>query len=306
MNTKITKSQNTKVALQKIKTFLNLTDLPEELIISTMTVNCGLEAIFNIENIGTYMKLSKGKIVTIKTGDGPTGFRTLVEKKTKAKKKKKVRRVFYNQASFKILSKYKKNGNPVDVKLFKNGSITLTGCDGLETCVDILNTLCEELKKVRAILDPITNNKIILKPFVDNPNKLNLEDISSLKIRMINTNFRIGFEIDRDQLYQVLLDENIECIYEPCVHACVNIKYYHNGTEKVSIFVFASGSIIITGGKNKDQVVAAFNFITNKLFDNYKEIIKTNLDDILKCEGIDVNNSSDMDKLSNGLLAISL
>ena len=302
MNKQNTKKNQTKVALQKIKTFLNLTDLPAELNISTMTVNCEFDSTFVIENIGKYLQLSKNRIVTVHTSDGK---RTLIEDKKKAKKKKKERGVFCNQASFKVMSKYKTNGKPVDVKLFKNGSLTLTGCNGLDTCVEIIEILCDELSKVRAVLD-MKSKKIVEKPFANNIKNLNIENMGNFKIRMINTNFDIGFKIDRDSLYQIMLNENIECIYEPCVHACVNIKYYYNGVDKVSIFVFASGKIIITGGKTKDQIYGAFNFINEKLFGNYKEIIKSDLNDLLKSEGLDMLTGVGIQKLCSESFAIKL
>ena len=90
----------------------------------------------------------------------------------------------------------------------------MTGCVSLENCVETLTILCEELTKVRAILDPVKMNNMILKPYVSNSGEVDIAKVENLKIRMINSNFRIGFKVDRDQLYQILLTDNIECTYD--------------------------------------------------------------------------------------------
>ena len=274
-----------KVAIQKIEPFLNLTDLPAEVDISTITVTCSFDTTFILENIGKYMQLSAGRVIYIKYGNGSDSIRTLIPLKKRAKKKKKPKVAFFNQATVKIISSYKKKNKPTNVKLFKNGSMQLTGCISIENFVEVLTILCEELCKVRAILEPVKMKKMIIKPFVGSPKNLDVTKVNKINIRMINSNFKIGFNVDRDELYQVLLNDDVECTYEPCVHACVNIKYYHNKKDKVSIFVFESGAIIITGGKSKDHVKAAYDFITKKLFDNYKQVVKTDIDAVLKMNG---------------------
>ncbi len=285
MNKQIPKKNFSNVALQKIKSQLNLSNLPNDLKISTITITCNFDTIFNVGNIGRYMDLSSDKVVYIKYGDGPESIRSIVPQKKKSKKKKKTKRAFYNQTTVKIYSVYKTNKKPTNVKLFKNGAIQMTGCVSVENCVDVLTTLCNELKKVKAVLDT-SMKKIIPKPFITNPNNVDILKVNGLKIRMINSNFNIGFNIDRELLYEIFLKKDVECTYEPCVHACVNIKYNYDTSNKVSIFAFESGAIIITGAKTEDQIVKAYNFITEKLVNNYKHIVKTDIEDLLGIENL--------------------
>ena len=62
--------------------------------------------------------------------------------------------------------------------------------------------------------------------------------------------------MNRNNLFNILIEKKIPRRYEPGIHECVNIKYnIKNGKENgddhlVSIFVFQSGNIIITGAKN--------------------------------------------------------
>ena len=86
------------------------------------------------------------------------------------------------------------------------------------------------------------------------------------KLKGVNRLKNIGFLINRENLFDLLTKANIRCTYEPCIHACVNIKYNYKNKETISIFVFESGSIIITGAKTKNHIIEAYKFITKILF----------------------------------------
>jgi TATA-box binding protein (TBP) (component of TFIID and TFIIIB) len=158
----------------------------------------------------------------------------------------------------------------------------MTGCKSIDDCISVLHTLCYEFKRVKAIVDPDTMNKIILKPFVSNMELSTIENVENIKIRMINSNFNIGFLVNRQQLYKILLKEKIDCTFEPCVHACVNVKYNYKDSKIISIFVFESGAIIITGAENRDHIMRAYEYITKKLYDNYNKISKKNMEYLLQ------------------------
>ena len=272
-------SESSNIGLQKLKAFINLDDLPDDLKISTMTITCNLDTNLDVVNIGKYIELSENGIVTVKHGDKT---RTLIVSKKNEKKKKKPRKAFYNQVT---IIKRSKDGKNTNVKLFKNGSIQMTGCKGVNNFIEVMTILCNELLKTKAIIDPVTMNKIIIKPFVTNKENVDILKVTNIKVRMINSNFNIGFKLDREKLYALLLKMNVECTYEPCVHACVNVKFEYNG-EKISIFVFESGSIIITGAKLREHVVNAYKYITTILYENYAKIFLRNLDSFIKRDDI--------------------
>jgi len=95
--------------------------------------------------------------------------------------------------------------------------------------------------------------------------------------------------INRESLYNILLSNKINCRYEPCIHACVNIKFqieneYNPNTDAnkiVSIFVFQSGNIIITGARNKNQICKSYEYINTILQNNYNNIVKKDLINLL-------------------------
>jgi TATA-box binding protein (TBP) (component of TFIID and TFIIIB) len=161
---------------------------------------------------------------------------------------------------------------PVNVKLFSNGSVQMTGCKSITHSLDTLEQLYSELKIVKAVIDR-KKMKIVEKPFVTDTNKLTFEYISKFKVVMINSNFNVEFNIDRQKLHDMLKKDGNESSYDPNRHACVNVKYYHPDKE-ISVFVFEKGSIIITGAKNCVQIRDAYDFINKYLYTNYIHIKK--------------------------------
>lgn len=274
---KIIETMKQQIVYQKLKQFMDLENLPEDLHISTITITCKLDTDIYIHNVGQYIDLSPNGIISVKYDNGSNYIRSLIPKKLPKirKKKKQPKKIFYNQVSIEVRSKTTKN--KVNVKLFKNGSIHMTGCKSINNCIEILTLICKELKKVKAIVDPKTMDRIIIKPFVTKIENVDVTKIKKFLIRMINSNFNIGFRIDRNKLYSIMLTEGISCTFEPCAHAGVNIKYNYKGIEPISIFIFESGSIIITGAKHRDHIISAYNFITKKLYENYQNIVLNNV-----------------------------
>ena len=267
--------QSKNILRNKITDALIIQKLPNDVCISTMTVCCDINIEFNVSNIARYIDLNKDSIINISYGrnDDPTTNRSLIPRK-KSKKKKKGKRVFYNQVSMAVMIKSKKE-KPINIKLFTNGSIQMTGCKSIENVIDVLDKTFDELKVVKALID-IKQMKIIDKPFINDPSKLYLEFVNNIIIGMINSNFKYPNKIDRLKLYNLLLSDTLECKYDPSNHACVNIKY-HCVDKTISIFVFEKGPIVITGAKNCEHVLAGYNFINKYLLTNHFKIAKSTI-----------------------------
>ncbi len=264
----------------RISDALIMKKLPKDVFISTMTVCCELDIEFKVNNIAKYIDLNKNSIISISYGrnDDPCTNKSLVPKK-KSKKKKKGKRVFYNQVSMAVMVESKKE-KPINIKLFTNGSIQMTGCKSVENVIDVLFKVFEELKVVKAVID-IKQMRMVDKPFINDHTKLYLEFIKNIVIGMINSNFKYPNKIDRLKLYNQLNIDNITSKYDPSNHACVNIKY-HCIDKTISIFVFEKGPIVITGAKNCEHILAGYTFINKYLLTNHFKIAKSivNVSDI--------------------------
>ena len=138
---------------------------------------------------------------------------------------------------------------------------------------------------------------------------------------MINSDFASNYEIKRYELDSLIRDKyKVMSSFEPCTHPAVIIKYYYNssydvnngkcccpkqygnkhlcngrgngtkdgGCKTVTILVFQSGKVILTGGRHLDQVNSGFEFIQNVLG---FEFIQNVLDNII--------NKQELNRMNN-------
>lgn len=253
----------------------NMNLIPQNVTISTMSITCHLGTTFLLANIDKYMLLENNNIIAIKSA---FGIRCLSFYYDKLKKPSKKTKSFFNQLT--VIMRVNET-EYMNVKLFKNGSIQITGCKKLSNCNIILNKLIERLNEIVCI----KNNDIMEEiEFIQNKNSI---VVSNFKINMINSNFSVNYSINRENLYKLLVDNKTQGRFEPGIHACVNIKYnISNGglnsqDHKVSIFVFQTGNIIITGAKNANQINEAYNYIINLLTINKSKIMQKNISNLL-------------------------
>ncbi len=188
----------------------------------------------------------------------------------------------------------------INVKIFKNGSLQMTGIKKISECNTIINKLLDVTKTaVNSNTIPVLPNNILLPEFIKTPlapntmieffEKADEElKVTDFNIRMINSNCKVPFKINRDALFQILKQEKIKCRYDPNSHACVNIRHDINSTDKVSIFVFQSGSIIITGGKTIADINKGYNYIMTIISKHYEQIKKKDLDEYIN--SLDTND----------------
>ena len=237
--------------------------------ISKLSDNINLQNLYDNFNINDVIKYIEFK------DNEPKGFS---KKSMKKKRKSTIKKTFYNQATIHIYHKDK----IVNVKIFKNGNIQMTGLKYEGQGKEVLKIVIEQL---------IRNNKNIF-----NKDKL---EILYYKIVLINSDFDIKYKVNREVLHNEIIKLGLYSSYEPCIYPGVNIKYMYNNLydkcgickcdcncngkgeglgigdcKRVTIAVFNSGKIIITGGKSKEQLIESYNFITNVLSDRKKFIIK--------------------------------
>lgn len=260
-------------------------NLPKGVSISTMCAKCKLGTELNIDLIKNHLNLNNDDILSVKINN--ENMRTLIEaKKKKRRTKRKVKvtsNPFYNQITVVVRIKEGPIENiheepKINLKLFKNGSVQISGLKNVEYTNRALNKLIHCLSQIKG---KMINNTISDVQFVNNISKLNITDF---EIYMINSNYMVNLMIDRSKLYSLLLMKKVKASYEKCVRACVNIKYVppiHNTEEKdVSVFIFEKGNIIITGARNFHHVISTYDYINGILLNHIDEIIKK--DDILE------------------------
>ena len=216
-------------------------------------------------------------------------------KKHGRQKNKKNNEYFYNSCS--IITKASLDVKCVNIKLFNNGKITLTGSkaekDGYYACCVLLN----EMKK-----EP----KIFINIEEENVKKLQISDYN---ITMINSDFNTNFKIDLIKFLNILnTDEELFTKFNPEKYRGLIVGYYWNlnknkqdgkckctlkcngkgsglgdgECKKITISIFKSGSIIITGGRLIKQIEDAYKTINEILKKNYSEIVKLSILDYME------------------------
>jgi hypothetical protein len=110
-----------------------------------------------------------------------------------------------------------------------------------------------------------------------------IEDISNVKllkvkIEMINSDFDARFNINQVELARILRKSpyNLFVIYDSLNYPGVNIKYKCSVPGKkdkdITILVFRTGQVIITGGKCKEHIQMSYEFINKVFKDHYKKL----------------------------------
>jgi TATA-box binding protein (TBP) (component of TFIID and TFIIIB) len=230
-----------------------------------------------------YLEYGKDKCESITKGEN-------VKKKVKSRKQKQIKR-FDNQATA-VIKIFEEKSNYVNMKLFKNGNIQMTGIKGItdgNNCIDIIVDLIKE----KALNDIAIEPEKLMR--------------SNYKVQLINSDFKVNLEIKRDILYKLLIYEyDIACSYEPCIYPGVKIQYFWNDDrdgkckcenhcskikknsvcKKITIAVFQSGCIIITGANIIEQVEDTYKFICNILKENIKKLYKKTLKELLESANI--------------------
>lgn len=199
-------------------------------------------------------------------------------KKKKRKDKNEVKKTFYNQLTLHYF-----DNKIINVKIFNNGKIQMTGIVYEEQGRDILKYLIDLLLKLDSNLEKEDEGKLI--------NNKNI-DITKYQIVLINSDFDIGYNIDRDILHRHFINLGLYSSYEPSIYPGVNMKYFNNTINKtgvcnckkmcrgkgngigdgnckrITIAIFESGKILITGNINKKELDSKYEFIKNLMISN--------------------------------------
>lgn len=247
--------------------------------ISTITCNGSVGTSVNLETFFKHVDIkdANGFIYTEYRGTNIRG------KKAKEKKKKREteetdRKCFDNQVTtvYHMGDKYYPN-----VKVFRNGNIQMTGIRNPEDGQRMIQNVTEEIQRIyNTGHHDIISNIDELKP-------------CDFKIRMINSNFSVNYVIRRKNLHNLLISEKYQnnCNFQGTSYPGVKLYYFWNsnntihdgicrctkscfgkGTghgdgecKKVTVAVFESGNVLITGANTFEQVDQAYKYICDVL-----------------------------------------
>jgi TATA-box binding protein (TBP) (component of TFIID and TFIIIB) len=170
----------------------------------------------------------------------------------------------------------------VNVKLFANGGIQMTGITSESFARESIEWL---LKIIKAL--PV-------KVFTTSADAV----INRFSVQLINTDYALNKFINQDALHKILINEyNLFSMLEKTIYQGVNTKFFYNmlnptigicqcknickgqGTgdgdgecKRITMSIFRTGRIIITGAREIKQIEAAYSFL-NKVFDKHEKTV---------------------------------
>jgi len=267
--------------------------------ISTITstgcvgTNIDLDTFYNSLEALCVDDLDSSGIVYVEYGKkkSETIFKGYSKKYSVNRRKVKPTKRFDNQVTIVYRTPEK---NCLNIKTFRNGNLQVTGIKSITQGYLIVDTMIDILKNLYHTKD--TN---IIEDF-DALKNINF------KIRLINTDYKVGFNIKRENLHKILkADYGAVCNYEPCIYPGVKMQYFYNKNnkckdgicncslkchdtkggegngegdcKKITIAIFQSGCVIITGSQTKDQIDECYEYINNILYKNVYKIEKKNM-----------------------------
>ncbi len=263
------------------------------------TITCNVDLGINIDLIVLYNNFNitdKSNFIwihypKITEGENKRGFYPKKKRNVKNTTKKTS---FDNQVT--VL--YKIDNYP-NLKIFKNGNIQITGVKNKDDVNLIVSQVIDEIKRIQKIDPNITQTE-------DFESKIGF---TNFHIRMINTDFKSfcdpehtqKFIIRRKILHKILISEdyNNKCSFEPGKYHGVKLEFFWNkmkekqngicscsdncfgkgsgnglnNCKKITVAIFESGSVLITGGVSFEQINDAYSYITS-VFRNHSNDLK--------------------------------
>lgn len=295
-----------KITIEKQYNIYNKDKLPEptKLLISTVSSNCIIvpektKSIINIELLTKYLKEKPFK--------GLMYLKDTANISRKNQRNGNGNKIFYNQITLGLNHYYNPDNNInyincIKIKLFQDGVIGIAGMK------DIYSN--DGKKIVNLIIDYIKN----LPEKVFNVD-YSLLGIYNFKNSLMNSNFSFTtpFCIDRNKLYNLLINDGYFVVYKNDSYPAVKLRYYYNESydnnngickcnikcegkgdgvkngdcKCITIPIFQTSSVLIFGKCEPKHIYYAYDFITKYLVDNYDNIrqisYKTKLPKKSKC-----------------------
>ena len=192
---------------------------------------------------------------------------------------------FFNQSTIVLRRKINEGKadegwKEVNVKLFANGGIQMTGVTSKVFARESIDWLLSVIKTLPE------------SPFAETPG------IERFSVQLINTDYALNKYINQDALHKLLINEyNLFSMLEKTIYQGVNTKFFYNTKnpntgicecenfckgqgsgegegecKRITMSIFRTGRIIITGARELVQIEAAYAFL-NKVFDKHHKAV---------------------------------
>jgi hypothetical protein len=185
---------------------------------------------------------------------------------------------FFNQSTLILRRRWEDGWKEMNMKLFANGGIQMTGVTSADFAVNAIDWLLSLIETLPKSPFPIGVKGAVTK----------------VNVPLINTDYSIDHDIQQDNLHRILIEEyNLFSMLEKTIYQGVNTKFYYNTNnggsgvcrcgefckgqgagngegqcKRITLSIFRTGKIIITGARTMDQIHTAYEFL-NKVFEKH-------------------------------------
>ena len=101
-------------------------------------------------------------------------------------------------------------------------------------------------------------------------------EASEISVQMINSNFDAHFNINQEKLVNILKSYPYNLFVTFDTHPAINVKYVgkddHGADQEITLLIFRTGNIIITGVKSYRLLHETYEFINGVLKEHYYDI----------------------------------
>tara|TARA_Y100000768_G_C23990197_1_gene691949 strand:+ start:7105 stop:8118 length:1014 start_codon:yes stop_codon:yes gene_type:complete len=169
------------------------------------------------------------------------------------KPKKKCKSAFYNCFVIIFRKYYENRYREFHIKMFNSGKVEIPGIQS-EQMIDV-------------VVDIIKN---ILQPQYD----FTIEEVKQKReLVLVNSNFNCNYYLNREKLVTILKNKyKIKCNLDSCNYPGIQCKYKLDNNAEVSFMIFRTGSVLIVGKCNDDQLNNIYLFLKNIFNDEYRNI----------------------------------
>ena len=169
--------------------------------------------------------------------------------------KKKSKSAFYNCFVIIYRIMFKGKYKELHLKLFNSGKVEIPGIQ--DDCI-----LDIAVKKIIELLQPYYNIK---------------EDEYKRETILVNSNFNCNYYIHRENLFRILKKEyGIKCAFDSCSYPGIQCKYKLTNQQEVSFMIFMTGSILIVGKCENEDLYKIYEYIKTILNNHFTEIYQQN------------------------------
>lgn len=202
---------------------------PSWIKLTTITMISSFQKEISIEKLKNFFEKSD---IILYTKNKKNGFRWKLKPTT-----------FYNQ----ITLTYEDVYSVKSVKIFPNGSIQVAGCNDLINCKHVIEQLVHILSKFDEDITP---------------------PVDSFRVVMINSNFSLNYNINLMKLagHFGMEPDIFKVSFEPDRYSAVKVKFRPcEDMKEITVSMFSTGKVIITGAETLKEVVFAYNIINDHI-----------------------------------------